>query len=453
MNTFLSIATVATALLLPITEVAGVFNNAWIDLQEDTNYVARHECSFVQAGDKFYMFGGREQATRLDRYDYATNTWDQAVAAAPVELNHFQAIEYQGLIWVISAFSTNNYPDEVPATNIYVYDPAHDIWMKGAEIPANRRRGGAGVVMHDNTFWIVGGNTRGHNGGAVSWVDQYNPHTNQWSISPDAPRARDHFAAVLVQDKMYSVGGRFTDQPNGPFDRTISEIDVFDIPSKQWSTLNQRLPSPRAAASVVYFEGKILVMGGESDAQQAAFSRVDAIELHNNNNAIIRRVASMNYPRHGTQAIVSGGGVFIAGGSPTQGGGQQRNMEVYSANEPEAGEASSKGILQGPKAPQVSINRNGLNTVEMEIRHTSGNTGVFVQRMFLDGPGANRFRLLNESSESFVIRRNDQHKVSIEYTGEASGITATFHMIYSNNQEIVIHLMGSSCSSCGSTTA
>jgi hypothetical protein len=31
----------------------------WIDKDEAQNYTPRHEASFVQAGDKFYLFGGR----------------------------------------------------------------------------------------------------------------------------------------------------------------------------------------------------------------------------------------------------------------------------------------------------------------------------------------------------------------------------------------------------------
>ena len=94
---------------------------SWINLNESENYVPRHECSFVQAGNKFYMFGGREQAYRMDIYDYASNSWTRGEETPNrVELNHFQAVEYQGLIWVIGAFQTNNFPNEVPATNFYV---------------------------------------------------------------------------------------------------------------------------------------------------------------------------------------------------------------------------------------------------------------------------------------------------------------------------------------------
>jgi len=71
--------------------------DAWIDKNENESYVERHECSFVQSGNKFIMFGGREQAQRVDIYDYTNDSWSQGTQA-PEEFNHFQALEYDGLI-------------------------------------------------------------------------------------------------------------------------------------------------------------------------------------------------------------------------------------------------------------------------------------------------------------------------------------------------------------------
>ena len=58
--------------------------DVWIDKAEDESYTARHECSFVQAGDRFYLFGGRENAQTLDTYDYASDSWTIS-ASAPVD--------------------------------------------------------------------------------------------------------------------------------------------------------------------------------------------------------------------------------------------------------------------------------------------------------------------------------------------------------------------------------
>tara|TARA_R110002012_G_scaffold312248_1_gene522704 strand:- start:274726 stop:275040 length:315 start_codon:yes stop_codon:yes gene_type:complete len=95
------------------------FSQTWTEKNENENYVARHEFGFVQIGDKFIMFGGRESSQRLDVYDYASNTWTQG-GLAPVEFNHFQAVSYEGLIWVIGAFKTNEPNPEQNADYIYM---------------------------------------------------------------------------------------------------------------------------------------------------------------------------------------------------------------------------------------------------------------------------------------------------------------------------------------------
>jgi len=186
-----------------------VMANVWFDLDEDEGYTARHEASFVQAGDRFYLFGGRENPQTVDTYDYTDDVWTTS-ASAPLPFNHFQATEYQGLVWVIGAFRNNSFPNEQPAEDIYIFDPANNVWIKGPEIPFERRRGSAGLVEYQGKFYVIGGNTIGHNGGYVSWFDVYDPETGEWTALTDAPSARDHFHATVANDKLYVAGGRLS---------------------------------------------------------------------------------------------------------------------------------------------------------------------------------------------------------------------------------------------------
>ena len=234
----------------------------WNDQTDVENYTARHECSFVQAGDKFYLFGGRENSTTFDVYNYQAKTWSQIANSAPAEFNHFQALEYQGLIWVIGAFKTNTFPNEVPADFVWAYNPAADEWIQGPEIPAGRKRGSAGLVLHNNKFYIIAGNTIGHNGGYIPWFDEFYPATGVWTALGDAPRARDHYHAAVIGDKLYLAGGRLSGGAGGTFAPLIAEVDVYDFTTDTWSTIPD-LPTPRAAASVAYFENELYVIGGE----------------------------------------------------------------------------------------------------------------------------------------------------------------------------------------------
>ena len=152
--------------ILFITFIFSGFSQIWTEKNEDENYTARHEHGFVQLGDKFYIFGGRENRTGLEIYDYTSNSWSNG-SITPLDFNHFQAISYEGLIWVIGAFQSNDSP-ELNATHIYMYNPTLDQWIQGFPIPLSRQRGSAGVAIYNDKFYLLGGNTNGHSGGYVS---------------------------------------------------------------------------------------------------------------------------------------------------------------------------------------------------------------------------------------------------------------------------------------------
>lgn len=186
----------------------------WMDNDDVENYIARHECGFVQAGDKFYLIGGSETTT-TNVYDYASKSWSALANPAPELLSHFQGVEYQGLIWVIGALQGSNFPSDIPEDHIWAFDPAAQEWIQGPEIPSARKRGSAGLVVYNDKFYIVAGNTNGHDGGYVSWFDEYDPATGTWTSLQDAPHARDHFHAAVIGNKLYAVAGRLSGGPDG----------------------------------------------------------------------------------------------------------------------------------------------------------------------------------------------------------------------------------------------
>lgn len=395
---------------------------SWIDLDEDEGYTGRHECSFVQAGDRFYLFGGRENPTVLDTYDFASDTWSVS-AAPPAEFNHFQATEYQGLVWVIGAFETNSFPNEDPADAVFVYDPANDVWMQGPLIPVARRRGGAGLVVYDDKFYVVGGNTIGHNGGYVAWFDEFDPATGTWTPLTDAPHPRDHFHAVVVGDSLYAIGGRLSGGPGGTFEPLVPEIDVYDFTTDTWSTLPiaSDIPTPRAASGMAYFDGLVMVMGGEDGSQ--AWNVVEGFDPLTGD---WQSLPPMHHTRHGTQAVVSGGGVYILAGSPNQGGGNQKNMEVYGADTA-TGVASSAGQLDAPL--QAFVTPAGATPIALE--HVAGNEGVVVTGVALSGQDAADFAIASPSAAFGLIAVGGARIVSVDYVGLAANATATLDVTHS----------------------
>ncbi len=411
-----------------------IISQAWINKDEDENYTARHENSFVQAGDKFYLMGGRENALTVDIYDYTSNSWTSLANSAPFEFNHFQATEYQGLIWLIGAFKDNNYPNEIPAEYIWAFDPANQEWIQGPQIPLGRRRGSSGLVVYNNKFYVVAGNTDGHDGGFVPWFDEYDPATGVWTPLADAPRARDHFAAAVIGDKLYAAGGRQSDFPDNVFNQTLSEVDVYDFTNNTWSTLpaGQNIPTPRGGASSVNYNDRLVVIGGETAAPGPSLT---VTEEYDPVAQSWRNLASLNSPRHGTQAIVSGNGIFILAGSPLQGGGNQKNMEYFGEDNP-VGDPSVASTLNAPAGVQILDG----TTEDITLDIVDGNVGVFVTSMVLSGSNAADFVIQGGELTNQLLSANSAHAISVELTGAGPDRNAVLTINYGNNSSVDIIL-------------
>jgi len=424
----------------------------WTLVNEDQTYTPRHENSFVQAGDKFYLMGGRENATTIDIYDYTSDSWSSLVDSTPIdpeatvpgtryEFNHFQATEYQGLIWVIGAFRDNDFPNEVPTDYIWMFDPATQEWIQGPEIPENRRRGSSGLVVYNDKFYVVGGNTAGHNGGYVSWFDEYDPKTGIWTPLADAPRERDHFHSAVIGDKLYVAGGRLSGGFGGVFAPTIPEVDVYNFTTATWETLPsaQNIPTPRGGASVANFNNKLLVIGGEVEDEVVYGDLTeDALKITEEYDPISnqwKRLPDLNNERHGTQAIVSGPGVHILAGSPQKGGGNQKNMEFLGEYAP-VGVPSTSSTLS---APNTAIVADG-ETVDIDLTTIDGNVGVYVTSMEITGADAADFNIVSGELSNALIGANDTQALSVGLSGSGADRTAVLTIYYGNSETLSIAL-------------
>jgi hypothetical protein len=288
---------------------------SWQSITTQGQPVAREEAGFIAADGRFFLIGGRGELP-VDIYDPKTGVWSKG-AAPPLEIHHFQPVALDGRIFIVQSM-TGSYPREKPVPYVLIYDPAKDQWTKGAEVPAERRRGASGVVVRNGKIYAVAGIVDGHWGGFVSWFDEFDPRTSRWRKLPDAPRPRDHFHAAVIGDKLYAAGGRTSSGATKQvFDLTVGPVDVFDFRSGKWSTLVQDLPTPRAGAMNAIAGKRLLVIGGESMAQPQAHAEVEAYDTVTGQ---WEELPPLVQGRHGTGAIVYGGKIFVVAGSGGRGG-------------------------------------------------------------------------------------------------------------------------------------
>lgn len=302
-------------------------NGAWSEIiaVDDSKPVERHEAAFIGIGHKMYLLGGRGMKP-VSIYDQKANSWTQG-AVPPIELHHFQPIVYHNEIYVVGAM-TGNYPGETPVPHMYIYSPEKNTWRKGPAIPKDRNRGGTGVIIDGSQLYLVCGIKDGHRGDHKKWLDRYNFNSGKWEILADAPRARDHFQATLINDKIYAIAGRTTIAADSPFKNTIGEVDVYDISNNTWTTLDKNIPTQRAGNFNTVINNEILVLGGESFEQEKAHSEVELLNVENNT---WRSGTLMPIGRHGTGVVLTNGHkIYVASGSGNHGGGPElSDLWVY----------------------------------------------------------------------------------------------------------------------------
>ncbi|MBU2887753.1 DUF5060 domain-containing protein [Gilvimarinus agarilyticus] len=308
-------------LSLPLCALAsnggGTLDGGWKMLSAEGAPTPRHEASAVAFEGKLYLLGGR-RINPTDVYDPATNSWE-AKAKPPIEIHHFQAVTLGEKIYLLGAMS-GGWPNEKPLTKVMAYVPAEDRFEMLHDIPTERQRGGAGVVVHNNKIYMVGGITNGHINGYVNWFDEYDPSTGEWRVLPDAPHKRDHFSAAVIGEKLYAFGGRQSNHAVGnDFGPSQLYGDIFNFATGKWQATDasMALPTGRSGSMVMTWRDRLIVGGGESDTQVPAHDEVEAFDTKTNSWSAW---PSLVKGRHGSAFVIIGDYAYLASGCGKRGG-------------------------------------------------------------------------------------------------------------------------------------
>lgn len=298
---------------------ASLAEHTWETLAAEGEPTARHEAALVAFQDKLFLIGGR-RVNPVDVFDPSTNRW-VARSPTPFEMHHFQAVVLGDAIYLIGAM-TGRFPNEKPLERVVKYLPGSDEFQFDHGIPVDRRRGGAGAAVYNGKIYLIGGITDGHNGGFEPWFDEYDPSSGKWRILADAPNARDHFQAVVLNERLYALGGRQTSRSTGElFDKTIARVDVYDFKTSKWLPEEDCpvLPTPRAG-NMAMVHGDCVVVGGGESLQKTAHHEVEAFNTITGQWETWTR---LERGRHGSGFAIIGDYVYTASGSGNRGGGPE----------------------------------------------------------------------------------------------------------------------------------
>jgi len=179
----------------------------------------------------------------VDILDAGTGRW-RAGPNLPAPRHHPAVAAIDGSVYVSGG--ARHATRWTPEKNLWVLRPGSDSWDRLPDMPEGRM--GHQMVAANGKLYLIGGR------GPSSKVLIYD-RTTGWSEGAPMPTPRDHLAAVLVQNKIYAIGGR-----HGGI---LRNVDIYDIATDTWSQ-GPSLPRPMSAmAAGLLADGRIHVIGGE----------------------------------------------------------------------------------------------------------------------------------------------------------------------------------------------
>lgn len=407
-------------------QTVSVSDYRWLPVEAKGDVVGRHESAFIEYKNKFYLIGGRG-INPVNVFDPATNSWETK-GKSPMEIHHFQAVVYGNTIYLVGAM-TGGYPKETPLDCIWKYYPETDKWEKGSEIPPARRRGGAGAVLYKDKIYISCGIKFGHTSGTTNYFDSYDLKTEKWEELVDAPHIRDHFPAIVANDKLYCIGGRngsmhYPDNFTVFFGATVPECDYYDFKEGKWFTLKEQLPVPTAAGSLVKTDNYLLYIGGESNQNQA-HNETQCFDMDSEK---WTQMAPMHTARHGSGAVLYKNEIFIAAGSPNKGGGNLATIDKFSMNHGYTKLFNGKNLDGWQVNAQKQDNDKKFWTVDNGSIHCNslgstehGAIGLMSEKEYGDFELRLKFRVSTDSKGDLGIQIRSRYDEKAVVEGGTSG--------------------------------
>jgi N-acetylneuraminic acid mutarotase len=141
---------------------------------------------------------------------------------------------------------------------VFALDPAAGEWVARAPMPTGRSAGAA--VVLDGKLYVVGGRFGGGFDSELTNVTEvYDPATGLWTAGPPAPTIRSGMSAAVIGHCLYMFGGeRNRADPRGVFPQT----EALDTRTGTWHELTP-MPTPmHGQIGAAVFDGRIHVAGG-----------------------------------------------------------------------------------------------------------------------------------------------------------------------------------------------
>jgi len=161
-----------------------------------------------------------------------------------------------------------------------VFDPQDGSWTLIQELPSAITH--MNTVLDGRSVWFAGGFKDGYKGHAIAEVWRYDVDLDRYTAAPLLPEPRAGGGLAIVGRKLHYFGGLMADRDTDSSDHWILDLDQWAAGSAVW-TEAAPMPVPRNQFSTVVLDQKIYAIGGQfhHDSEQLDQPRVDIYDPRN----------------------------------------------------------------------------------------------------------------------------------------------------------------------------
>jgi N-acetylneuraminic acid mutarotase len=189
---------------------------------------------------------------------------------------------------------------------VEVYNLKTDTWTVKNQMPEKIL--GLAAVALDGKIYTFGGRT-GHifSGTTLNYTYMYDPVYDSWTRKTDMSTARALTTASVIGGKIYIIGGAITGYEG------TALVLMYDPVSDTWTT-KKSLPRGRAGHTANLFDGKVFVIGGGTASQDDAGTAYPDFDVYDPVNNSWDSKADMARGRIGHGSGIINNKLYICGG-------------------------------------------------------------------------------------------------------------------------------------------
>ncbi|ESO87598.1 hypothetical protein LOTGIDRAFT_194339 [Lottia gigantea] len=226
----------------------------------------------------------------------------ELTACLPEPRHHHAVAVMNGFLYITGGEITNN--RGFPSNSAFRYDPRHDTWLQIASMK-HRRESFQMVVLNDKLY-AVGG--RLDKKKSLSSVEVYDPSRDAWALMSPLSTPKQSFAATTHNGKIYVVGGSESKIISSRVERYCPSNDSWEI--------RKPINLPRFYAHLTSYNNNLYLIGGATVDIHDHLVCVKNIERYtpSTDTWVVLKGSNLPNPRSEFGCTIINNKIYIAGG-------------------------------------------------------------------------------------------------------------------------------------------